>query len=795
MQLPIGPTCTPVTGTTEATTVSLPAYTSGSCVPSVTAFGFDVWYRFTTPGTAGPHSLRLTTTGLAAGRLLVYSGTSPGVVGALVGCIRAPAPGSLTPPLDLTGLPPATSYLVRVDDQAYYGNNYYRTFTICAAAIPGCLEPTAVSITGRTTTSAVLNATLRPNQTALRVTYTAQGSAPQTVTIPAASLPYTFTGLLPGRPYTLSLTGDCGGSFSPPLVLRFETLITNDEPAGALPLTLAATCTEVSGLIGLATRSPLNGWPAYVCGTGNGFLRDVWYTFTTPASGPGSTAARLTLTSTEYGVLQVLRSSTGVAGPFSIVGCAYGDNSQTLVLDLAALTPSTQYYVQVGRANGPSYPVQPPMNQFTLCLTSTPSCPQPTNLTIRTTDTEAEINFVPTPGAGSYSVAYGPLTGSLTVLTPAPATAPILLRNLFPNTTYQVLLSADCGNGDGSITQSRTFTTNNLLPPANDRCTNAVPVGCGQTVLGTNTLGATGIGAPLNGPTCGSAPLSIGIAGQGGPVYYRLTGTGDSVVVSTCHPHTVVNNSTAIHVYMGRCDSLVCVGSRAYTANQTICPGSYGTTVGFRSVADSTYYILISPTSRNRLDQYGLTIGCVALPCLPPQQLAVVPRADSTATVSFVLPAAAVATGSFTATATPVGGTGALSTVTGSTSPLTLAGLTPGTAYTVTVTSNCPAGTATSASTAFSTPLASRAALSAQVQLFPNPAHATATLLVPAGLSRQGSTLLLYNSLGQLVRQQALPAAASTTHAELRLLGLPTGVYTLRLATSQGTILKRLVVE
>jgi hypothetical protein len=60
------------------------------------------------------------------------------------------------------------------------------------------------------------------------------------------------------------------------------------------------------------------------------------------------------------------------------------------------------------------------------------------------------------------------------------------------------------------------------------------------------------------------------------------------------------------------------------------------------------------------------------------------------------------------------------------------------------------------------------------------PAHGPATLQVPA---------VLLNSLGQTVR--TLPLASTTVD----LHGLATGVYTLRLPASTGTISRRLVVE
>ena len=84
-------------------------------------------------------------------------------------------------------------------------------------------------------------------------------------------------------------------------------------------------------------------------------------------------------------------------------------------------------------------------------------------------------------------------------------------------------------------------------------------------------------------------------------------------------------------------------------------------------------------------------------------------------------------------------------------------------------------------------PLATTAAkVTPAAQLFPNPAHGTATLRLPAGAARQ--PLLLRDALGRLVRQYPAPAGAE---AVLDLRGLPAGVYLVRC----GELSQRLVVE
>ncbi|MBH8557792.1 T9SS type A sorting domain-containing protein [Hymenobacter negativus] len=70
--------------------------------------------------------------------------------------------------------------------------------------------------------------------------------------------------------------------------------------------------------------------------------------------------------------------------------------------------------------------------------------------------------------------------------------------------------------------------------------------------------------------------------------------------------------------------------------------------------------------------------------------------------------------------------------------------------------------------------------------LYPNPAHGTATLRLPAGAPRQPLTLT--DALGRPVRRYPAPTSAE---AELDLRGLPAGTYVVRC----GQLSQRLVVE
>ncbi|HEX8350749.1 MAG TPA: FG-GAP-like repeat-containing protein, partial [Hymenobacter sp.] len=83
-----------------------------------------------------------------------------------------------------------------------------------------------------------------------------------------------------------------------------------------------------------------------------------------------------------------------------------------------------------------------------------------------------------------------------------------------------------------------------------------------------------------------------------------------------------------------------------------------------------------------------------------------------------------------------------------------------------------------------------------QVSLYPNPAHTSVRLQLPATLAQQGVQVRVFNALGQLVLEQHLTARQTTaTHPELALGRLPQGIYSVRLGTTAGVVTKRLMVE
>lgn len=110
--------------------------------------------------------------------------------------------------------------------------------------------------------------------------------------------------------------------------------------------------------------------------------------------------------------------------------------------------------------------------------------------------------------------------------------------------------------------------------PPNDACSGAIPITCGQTVVGSTTEATNDVEAF----DCGTSVSAAGI-------WYSFVGTGDALSLTTCE-NTFYD--TKINVYTGYCNALICV-----TGNDDGGNCGTGTTASFASDLGTTYYILV----------------------------------------------------------------------------------------------------------------------------------------------------------------------------------------------------------
>ena len=994
--MPSGQFCAaPTVGTTQGATVTAP---NGYANTTACGTGFtqprDVWYKFTTTASGlGSNGATLTVAGNAAGQIRLFSALSCNGPFTDIGCQAAAQANTSAPALTTTALAAGTTYYVRV---AGNSGTSVGSFSICLTDGPGtppmCQEALLGAPVFTNTGNTAASFTFTPLATNVGpYTFTLLSGPTGSTVVQSFAITapgFTVSGLVPGTNYTIRVTGYCtaGGQFQ--ITRPLGVLPPNDDPCGAQALVLdpAAGCTAVTGTTRATTTAP-NGYANPGCG-GAAQPGDVWYTFTTAASGAGSTGATLTVSNVEGAGQLRLFAAPSCAGPFTELACTTGAVASDGAVPLTAtgLVPNTTYYVSVAPAQFRA------SSFFTICASAavpvllclTPAVVVPT---ASITSTSATVGFSIPAGSTrppSYTVTYVPQAGGATVTLTVPdvpvfqpgglpITNGTSLTGLQPGTTYTVTVRSNCVGGAQSAPATITFTTQAATvpqPPANDECPAAtvLPVTTSCTPLTTTNLNALAVGSSGNITTCGYY--------LGADVWYQMVVPPNGIVqVTTGSVAGSVVDDTGLSLHTGSCGNLTEVdcnddisatnlfsqaratglvpGSIVYAqvwrtgslvggpfticaTTDVTCPvvSNLAATVVTQTAATITFalppgsggYVLsytaaggsaqTQPVTTSPITLTGLTPGTAysvtltnncsgslpstvrttfttpAVPsCTAPSAVYASNVGNTSAGIGFVLNAAA---GSYTVTYQAVGGpvqtvspaptaspvtllglvpgtsytvcvtsnctnglasssrcasaftttgtaptcaapTGATAVSTGpttasvtftpatgvasytmtytaaggpaqtltpnpTTSPVALTGLVPGVAYTVTIASNCAGGTPSLPVLAtFATPLASRAgALADQLSLYPNPAHHSATLTVPAALLRQASLLTLFDALGRTVRQRYVtPAAGSAadTRAELDLTGLPTGVYLVRLLSSAGQLTKRLVIE
>jgi hypothetical protein len=172
-----------------------------------------------------------------------------------------------------------------------------------------------------------------------------------------------LTGLTPGatvyvRVRTYNATAN--GQFN--ICATSPTTTANDNPSGAVTLTVGATCTPVSSTnVGATTTTP-NGYTNPGCAAAANPI-DVWFKFTTAATGVGSTVVSIQVTGAPAGQVRVFSAATA-AGPFTQLGCAAGTTNNTVAgpVRVGGLTPNTTYYVSVS-----GYGSADTQGAFTIC--------------------------------------------------------------------------------------------------------------------------------------------------------------------------------------------------------------------------------------------------------------------------------------------------------------------------------------------------------------------------------------------------------------------------------------------
>ncbi|SHM06587.1 T9SS type A sorting domain-containing protein [Hymenobacter psychrotolerans] len=556
--LTAGTTCTVTAATNLNATASTGVAAPGAnCFVAATPVSNDVWYSIVVPASGGI----TVTTSAVTGSLVedtgmtLYTGTCGGTL-TEVGCSDDASGSTLFSSATATGLTAGATVYARVWS---FGTTPTGAFGICATAAtavtapanddcagavtltPGATcTPTNGTVAGATQSQAPILCNGFTATTARDVWYTFTATA----TTHTINVTGTFDGVLEvlggscgaltnvgcsdatGNAETLTLTTLTVGTTYKVRYYPYSATVAsstfsiciapppsapaNDNPSGAVALTIGATCTPVNGTNAAATTTTPNGYAnpgaaPYTCGIAAS-PKDVWYTFTTAASGAGSTAVTIQVTGAPAGYIRIF-SAASAAGPFTERGCAAGTTNNTVSapLTLNTLTPSTTYYVSVA-----GYGSADTQGAFTICaVAATP---------LAANDAAAQIIYsvgkapVSAPqvvqavvrNAGSAALTNLPVTLNVTgattftdiklVPTLAPgATATVTFAAYTPATvgtnTLTVSVPADGGNTNNSQTYTQAVTANSLSYIDDAQPLNATGVGVSSTTPG-GTLAA-----------------------------------------------------------------------------------------------------------------------------------------------------------------------------------------------------------------------------------------------------------------------------------------------------------------
>lgn len=166
--------------------------------------------------------------------------------------------------------------------------------------------------------------------------------------------------------------------------------------------------------------------------------------------------------------------------------------------------------------------------------------------------TRSSVSFLSNPGVRYYVLVHGP-----------------------PNTVGLFRISLNCSSPN---------------VPANDLCNNATPIGCGETIAGTTTSGATVENVPCAGNS------------QTPGVWYRFTAGYGTATLSLCN---FANFNTYLSVYRTtNCTNFSCVG-----ANDNACGNKSEVTI---NTVPGEYYVLVRGVGQ--IGNFELSLNCAFAP-------------------------------------------------------------------------------------------------------------------------------------------------------------------------------------
>ncbi|MDO7846023.1 DUF4394 domain-containing protein [Hymenobacter sp. M29] len=395
-------------------------------------------------------------------------------------------------------------------------------------------------------------------------------------------------------------------------------------------------------------------------------------------------------------------------------GAGYS-NSNLYSINLANAQTSGKQ--QVGAANPAT-----PFNFYDIAVPITPpTCTAPTNLAVSSiTDNSATVTFTGSLTALNYTVTTSPATTQAPLAAGATSAS---LTGLAPSTAYTVTITSNCANGTSPA--SVTFTTTaapNPTPAITSLSPSSATAGGAAFTLTVNGTGfVTGSTVTFNGTTLTTTYVSASQLTAAVPASaiasagtYNVTvtsptpggGTSNAVTFTVNNPAPVIANLSPASVTAGAAAQTLTVNGTGFVSSSTV--SFNGSTRSTAFVSGTQLTIQLTAADQATPGSYPVTVTTPApgggtsntatftvnpAPCNAPSGLASSNVTSNSATVTF--------TGSGTATGYTVTTSPATTpqTLPAAATSVSFSGLTPSTAYTVSIVSNCAAGATSSPAT------------------------------------------------------------------------------------------------
>jgi len=612
---------------------------------------------------------------------------------------------------------------------------------------PACPQPTAVVVSGITTTGATVAFSGPTNSTTYNVIYVPKGTTPTTASpsVPTTTSPVTLSGLSSNTNYDVYVQAVCGTSGSSastgpvsfltacatatnfPYTENFDGVTAPTLPCGITVLDANNDGKQWENVSGTANTTP----NAMRYNYNSTSAADDWF-FTNALSLTVGTSYQLQFryrtSSTTYtqGLEVKAGSAATVAGQTTTVFSNTSITNATFAATVAGgapgqvllFTPTTSgvYYFgfhAISQGNfGYLY-----VDDLQVTAVPTPACVQPTNLSVGSiTSSGATLTFNGATNATAYSVIYGttgfnPATAGTTLTATG---SPFALTGLAQDTFYDVYIRTTCGTtGTSLLTGPINFrtacaTTTTFPYRENFDGVTAPALPCGITVLNANndgakwdnynstTYAASGTNSmrynySASGVTGDDWFFTNAIQMQAGGTYqlqFKYRGYGslnEAMEVKVGNAPTPAGQSTTVF-------SNTSFNSATYTT--TTAGTAAGQVASFTATTSGVYYFgfhAISPGNQWYIyvDDVQVTQTSLAA-CPTPTNIVVNGVTDSQAQVTFSGPSVGT---SYQVVYVPRGNTPTATSpsVTGTASPITLTGLAPNTSYDIYVLGTCGA--------------------------------------------------------------------------------------------------------